>query len=616
MKSGDMFETDVLIVGGGVCGLSTSMLLSMYGVGTSLVSKHAETAGLPKAHLLMQKTMELFHEVGVADAIYARGTPAENHRYVGWYAGLHGPNEDYGRELARLEAWGGGYRDGSWVAASPRAPANLTQNKLEPLLKARAEQLAPGSIHFNHNFLSVEQDAAGVTAIIEERASGASYRVRAKFLLACDGGRTVGSQLGVSMEGSSALATNTSIHFSADLSAYARDPEVLIRALLNPDFGVPGILVPMGPDQWGPKSREWVFHLVSMPGDHTLFDDTAAVNRMLDVMGLPDLKPVVHTVNRWPLDAVVASRFRVHRTFILGDGAHRMPPTGGHGLNTAVQDAYNLCWKIAAVLKGYAKDRLLDSYEQERRPTAQCIVAAALDNWGNQRHLTPAIGFSPQNTPERNWENLRKLWDEGQIGVATRRAFREGLARVLPTYNHLNLNFGYTYSSEAVVDDGSPEPESIHLIHVYQPSTRPGHSLPHAWVEDLHGRTALAELVASGRFTLIAGEEGTAWCEAACRIGEERGIPLSAFTVGNRHGDWLDLRYDWVRQREFSPGGAILVRPDRFVAWRSMEAVEDPGAVLNSVFDRILGSSRDVTQACAGAADGAPAISPQQEVGL
>ena len=586
-----MLTTDVLIVGGGAAGLTASLLLSSYGVNSLLVSKYPHTSDLPKAHLLYQKTLEIFHETGVADAVYAKSTPANQMRYVGWYAGLAGEHKDYGREIARIEGWGAGFTDRSWQEASPRPPANLCQNRLEPLLRARADELAPGSVRFNHQFLSARESASGVDATIEDRATGLPYTVRARYLLACDGGRTVGPQLGVTMDGSNAVATSISIHFSADLAAYARDPEVLLRTLLNPDVGTVGVLAPMGPDEWGPKSEEWVFHIGSMPGDHSLLEDDAVVDRMKRMMGLPDLKVEVHIINRWPLDGLVASKFRVGKTFILGDGAHRMPPSGGNGLNTAVQDAYNVCWKVAAVLHGQAGEDLLDTYEAERRPVAQRTVEVAFSNWGSQRFLTPTLGFEAKNSPEENWRNLRRIWADSPEGAELRRDLGRGLAKLLPSFNALNVNFGYRYSEGALVPDGAPEPASLHPVHVYQPSTAPGHSLPHAWVADLHGTTALADLVGGGSFALIAGEEGQAWCNAARAIGNQRGMTITAFTVGTLGGDWLDLRYEWMRQRGFGATGAILVRPDRFIAWRAMSMVDDPEAALRNAFTRILGKA-------------------------
>jgi 2,4-dichlorophenol 6-monooxygenase len=158
----------VLIVGGGSAGLTSSILLSSYGIDSLLVSRYPGTSHLPKAHVLQQKTMEIYREVGVTEPIYARGTPAENMSYTAWYTGLTGPHKDYGREIARLECWGNGYKDPNWVKGSPRAQTNLPQIRLEPILKAHAETLRPNRIRFNHSFVSFEQDDEGVSAVMED----------------------------------------------------------------------------------------------------------------------------------------------------------------------------------------------------------------------------------------------------------------------------------------------------------------------------------------------------------------------------------------------------------------------------------------------------------------
>ena len=588
-ESRSTVETDVLIVGGGAAGLTASMLLATQHVPTLLVSKYPKTSNLPKAHVLSIKTMEIFRELGVEAAIRSIGTPEANMRFGGYYAGFAGPGEDYGREIARIGAWGRGRTDWDYLLASSVGSANLTQNRLEPLMKARAEQLAPGSVRFNHSFLQLQQDAESVVATIEDRATGLEYGVRAKYVLACDGGRVVGPQLGIRMEGHLAVATSISIHFSADLSRWARDPEVLTRIILNPDTGVPCAIVPMGPDRWGPDATEWVVHLVSFAGDHKVYDDETAVATMLQALGLPDLKPDVHVINRWPLDAVVASAFRVGRVFVLGDGAHRMPPAGGLGLNTAVQDAYNLCWKVAAVLAGSAGEPLLDSYERERKPVAERTVATAFRSWQSNAALTAALGFSPRNSSDENWRNVRRLWDAGASGNDARAAARKGLWGVVSSFANPGISFGYHYDDGAIMHDASPPPQQLDDVYVYQPTTRPGHSMPDAWVDDLHDRVALGDLVGSGRFVLIAGEDAEGWCEAARTVAAEHDVALDAFRVGTHDGDWLDLRFSWQRVREIGPTGAVLVRPDRFIGWRSMEDVADRIAALRGAFETILG---------------------------
>ncbi len=588
----------VLIVGGGGAGLTASMLLSSYGIDSLLVSRYPNTSHLPKAHVLNQKSMEIFRELGLADTIYAHGTPLEGLSYTAWYVGLAGSHEDYGREIARLECWGNGYTDPNWMKSSPCAQTNLPQIRLEPLLKAHAEMLGPNRLRFNHNFISLEQDQTGVTAVIEDRSDGHQYTVRARYLLGCDGGRIVGKQIGVEMEGPRNMASNVSIHMTADLSPWARDPDVLLRWLLNPDLGDPlsGVLVPMGPDHWGPHSEEWVFHLQFLAGDESAFDDNIVKQRMRLVLGLPDFEPKIHLISRWELDGLLAEKLRVGNVFLLGDAAHRHPPTGGLGLNTAIQDTYNLCWKLAVVLSGNASDELLDTYEQERKPIGARAVNRSLENWMNHRRASEVLGLSMEQTPEENWERMRRLWSDAPEHEEIRLQFEETIATQQMEFYEHNTEYGYTYESSAVVPDGTPAPEPIDAVHIYEPSTRPGSTLPHVWVQRLGKRVPLSDLAGHGNFLLIAGEEGEDWCQAATQIAKESNIPLKAIRVSPFAGDWLDLRFDWLHYRGISPTGAVLVRPDRFVTWRSYEGSKDPRATLENALQHVLGTHQMATR--------------------
>jgi 2,4-dichlorophenol 6-monooxygenase len=156
-------------------------------------------------------------------------------------------------------------------------------------------------------------------------------------------------------------------------------------------------------------------------------------------------------------------------------------------------------------------------------------------------------------------------------------------------FNELAVEFGYTYDSAAVVPDGTPAPENPDPIRIYKPAARPGHPLPHAWLEDLDGhRVALARLVGPGRFLLIAGEDGQAWCEAAEKIAAQSGLPLDAIRIGHLDGDYRDLRSTWTAARGHTPQGAVLVRPDRFVGWRAHGTATDPAAELTTALDTLL----------------------------
>jgi 2,4-dichlorophenol 6-monooxygenase len=275
--------------------------------------------------------------------------------------------------------------------------------------------------------------------------------------------------------------------------------------------------------------------------------------------------------------------------FLLGDAAHRHPPTGGLGLTSAIHDAQNLCWKLAAVLAGDASPDLLDTYEAERRPSDERNAQRSLENAVNHFAIIDALGVSPDRSPDENWANLRRMWSGLPRDAEHRARALRALRMQSMEFNELNVEFGYAYDSAAVVPDGSPVPQPADDIRLYEPSTCPGAPLPHAWIEDEDGRRrALNELVAPGRFLLIAGEDGGAWCEAARQLAADAGIPLDAVRIGHVDGDLYDPRCMWLRHREIGADGAVLVRPDRFVGWRSMGGWERPIDELAEALTQIL----------------------------
>jgi 2,4-dichlorophenol 6-monooxygenase len=582
-------QVPVLIVGGGGAGLTASMLLARQGVEHLLVSARPRTSDLPKAHVLNQRAMEVLDDVGVADAIARRSTPPGQMAATAFYAGLAGPGPDYGRRLARLECWGAGGADDSWRAASPWRQLNLPQIRLEPLLKARAEELSPGRIRFGHELVGLEQDGGGVRAAVRDNGSGRDYVVRCGYLFGADGGRRVAGLAGVAYEGLGVVAQTATLHVSADFSPWAKDPDVLIRWIFSPQSGVLVVMVPMGPQRWGPHSEEWVIHLNYPVDDPRAQSDAQVEADARKALGIPHVPLEIHKITRWSVEAVMASAFRAGRVFLLGDAAHRHPPTGGLGLTSAIHDAQNLCWKVAAVLAGHATPALLDTYEAERRPVDQRNAQRSLENALNHFAIGAALGVSHENTPEKNMQQLRWMWS----GQPEHSEHRSGVLRAMRAqsmeFSELNVEYGYRYQSAAVVPDGSAAPPPADDIRMYQPSTRPGAPLPHAWIDDEDGnRRPIKDLVAPARFLLIAGEDGLAWCEAAEQLAAEADVPLDAVRIGHLDGDLFDPRCAWLRHRQIASDGAILVRPDRFIAWRQATGANEPYAALAAALSQIL----------------------------
>lgn len=583
-------EVPVLVVGGGGAGLTSSMLLSGLGVEHLLVSALPTTSTLPKAHVLNQRSMEILEDAGVAEAIYARSTPAENMRAMGWYAGLAGADPDLGRTIAKIECWGDGGQNVNWQQASPLRSANLPQIRLEPVLRARAEALNPGHVRFHHELTRLEQDAEGVTAWITNRDDGSDYTVRARYLLGCDGGRTIPRLVGIAHQGLGVIAQTATAHVSADLSQLARDPDVLIRWIWCPAIGEMAVLVPMGPDHWGPESEEWVFHITYQGEGPRDLTDAQIVANMRLALGIPELPMTVHKITRWALEGVQAERFRAGRVFLVGDAAHRHPPTGGLGLTSGIQDAHNLCWKIAAVLAGQAGASLLDSYEAERAPVDGHNIRRSMENSMGHMAIGRAMGLSPDATAAQNWAEVKRLLSGLPQDAAHRATAMRAIRALSMEANELNVEYGYRYASGAIVGDGTTPPVNVDEIRLYEPSTFPGSPLPHAWLDDEAGRRLpIKDLVRPGRFLLIAGENGAPWCAAAEALARANDLPLDVRRIGHLDGDLFDPRLMWARARGISETGAVLIRPDRVVCWRQAEAGDAPAASLAAALGTVLG---------------------------
>jgi 2,4-dichlorophenol 6-monooxygenase len=581
-------EVPVLIVGGGAAGLTASMLLAGLGVETLLVSSLPTTSRLPKAHVLNLRAMEILQDVGAAEEIEPRGAPAAAMAATAFYAGLTG-GEGYGRRISRVECWGAGGADENWAAASPMRQMNLPQIRLEPVLRERAEELSPGRIRFGHELIDLAQDGEGASAVIRERDSGREYSVRAQYVIGADGGRTIPGLLDIGYEGLGVLGRAATIHATADFSGLVGDEDVLLRWVLSPQAGTAAVMVPMGPERWGTNSEEWVIHLNYQPDDPRAESDEAVESDIRSAIGIGDHPMEIHRITRWTLEGVLASSFRSGRVLLAGDAAHRHPPTGGLGLTSAIHDVHNLCWKLAAVLRGTAGEALLDTYEAERRPVDARNIQRSLENAVNHLQITMALELSPESTEQANWGRLERLWSGRPEDQAVRSEVLRLMRASSMEFGELNVEYGYDYESAAVVPDGSDRTPSLDDVRIYQPSTRPGSPLPHAWIDDEDGdRRPIKDLVVPGRFLVIAGEEGHAWCAAASELAEAHSLPIDGVRIGHLDGDLFDPRCTWLRRRGVDADGAVLVRPDRFVAWRSEGASTDPGAQLANALEQIL----------------------------
>jgi 2,4-dichlorophenol 6-monooxygenase len=577
----------VLIVGGGPAGLTASLLLSGLGVRSLLVERREGTSDLPKAQHLNQRTMEIFDVCGVAGDIHEQGSPMEFMCRVGWYTSLAGPTELHGREIAGRDAWGGGADTPAYAVASRYRSVNLPQLRLEPILKRHAEARGPGQVRFGHELVGLTQDAEGVTATVLDRGAATTYEVRAEFVIGADGGRMVGEAVGAVLEGQRDLVKMVSTHIEADLRRFGLDPSVCILWFINPDHRGSigsGVLAKMGSAKSGPSCAEWVFSFATAPDDPQVFDSDYVIERFRRAVGDPTVEVRTHRVSPWRVEALVADRFSAGRVFLVGDAAHRHPPTGALGLNTAVQDAHNLTWKLALVLESLAGPDLLRSYEAERRPVAQRVVEQALSSFFQHSELDQAIGLDPHN-PKAGWAAIADLFSDTQTGQFKRADVDAAADRKGLEFSALNLELGYRYKTGALIAEPGPPDDAD--ARTFVPSARPGARMPHAWIGSGIHRRSTYDLVTPGRFTLLIGDDGAAWRDAADRVRATRAIPLDLIAIGQRSGR-LDSTGAWREQSEVTSAGAVLVRPDHHVAWRATHAVSDPRATLREAIGTIL----------------------------
>jgi 2,4-dichlorophenol 6-monooxygenase len=582
-------QVPVLIVGGGGCGLTSSKLLSDHGIDHLLVERHPGTSVLPRAHYLNQRTMEILRQHGVADAIYEVGAPIDNFGKVRWNTTLSGDGPLDGRTIFEMDAFGGGSLRERYERDSPCLSSNYPLLRLEPLLRRHAEQAAPGRILFHHELVEWSETTDGIEAVIRNRDTDETFTVEAAYMIAADGGKTVGPGLAVEMQGPQGLLDMVATHFSADLSPWW-DEECLITWFLNPagegSWGS-GAMVPMGPT-WGKHSEEWVLYFAFRPDDPERFDESAIVPRMRELLNLPDLAPTVHRVSHWVLEAVLADRYRVGRVFLAGDAAHRHPPTTGLGLNTAIQDAHNLTWKLAAVLNGTADAALLDTYETERRPVGMRNVDWALFTFLNHLVIDAGMGLMPGAPPEAQTAALEAYFSDTPMGETRRARAAEVIATQRTEFQAHDLEIGFAYPDGALVADGTEPPPRDPMGSVYHPTTRPGHRLPHAWLQSQGERISTHDLTgASSRFVLLTDPAGEAWCTAAAQVAEKLGVSLAAVRIGDG-GDYADPTGTWAELRQIGDGGAVLIRPDNHVAFRSAGPVDDPATALSEALERIL----------------------------
>ena len=517
-------DAPVLIVGGSLVGLSTALFLGHHGVPSLVLERHRGTAIHPRAAMVTQRTIEAYRAVGIEPEV--EDAAAKEFVQNGAIMSVEslGGNE--------LQWWFREINEGV-ETISPSKRLFVTQIGLEPVLLRHAERLG-ARIEYSSEATSVEQDDDGVSVVVRPRDGGPERTVRGRYLVACDGAHSpIRERLGIKMLGHGSFSDSITIYFRADVRHLMGDRNLSVIYVFGPrvqgffrfslDQQAGFLVVNSTSDEQGNRS-------VNIGED---MSDATCIDYVREALGDPEIAVEVENVQRWSATAAYAERLREGRIFLAGDAVHVMPPTGGFGGNTGVQDAYDIAWKLAYVLDGRAGEGLLDSYEAERSPIDAATTEQAYSRY--VMRLDQSLGM----------DGLAPIAEEGALEV------------------------GYRYRSAVLADEGGDEPWE----DPRQPTGRPGIRAPHVPFAD-----GSSSIDLFGRnFVVVAGSDGAAWCDAAEAAGRELGLTVETHRIA-------ELEEPLGIGRE----GASLVRPDGFVAWRATAAADDPAGALTAALRTAL----------------------------
>jgi putative polyketide hydroxylase len=525
----EMNSTSVLVIGGGLAGLSAAVFLAWRGVPTVLVERHPGSSPHPRAVGFTPRTSELLRAVGLTPRLpQISGQPA----------GFKGKPR-----RVRVESLAGKwFEESHWTPPEPEARTQLeyspctgvglTQDRLEPILRERALELG-ADIRLETELLHFEQDAEGVTASLRRR-DGTDYTLRATYLIAADGHRSpIRTALGIGRAGRGAMRTLRSVLFRAPLEEYLRAGFAQFT-IDQPGFSA--FLVTYRDGRW-----------VLFSDDQALEEDAleASIKRAI---GRSDLELEILARGSWELSALIADRFAEGRVFLAGDAAHTLPPSrGGFGANTGIEDAHNLAWKLAAVLSGASSPRLLDSYDAERRPIA----------WLRHDQIFARDDFKTVASPA---------------------------AAPVPLIDDDAMEFGQLYRSSAVL---GADPTLPPALRPEQWAGQPGTRAPHVWLESEAERVSTLDFFQRS-WVLLTNDE--TWRAAAAQANSKLGVDVVCSCIGKE----LRTSNAGALSAAFglAAGGASLVRPDGYIAWRSRELPADPTRALTEALSSVASASR------------------------
>jgi putative polyketide hydroxylase len=538
-----MKKYPVIIIGCGPVGLSMALTLARHNIQSLVIERNSGITKHPKARGVNTRTMELFRQWGNAEELLKHELPKEARRII-WAPSLQR------EELTRVSM-----DDSISSSFSPIQTSQVSQDHVEKSLLHSLMNDEKSEVQFFKEFISFEEDENGITVRILNKTTRQEEFLYAQFLIAADGAHSlVRKQLGITMNGPDNLGQFCSLYCDMDISAWTKhrpcagffftDLKLLGRFLLSVN-----------------GANHWLVGIkLSEKNSKEDFTDDYCINEIRTLVNSPNL--TVNIINKgfWTMAAQIAEQYRKGRVFLVGDAAHRMPPTGGFGMNTGIQDAHNLAWKLAFCLNNKASEKLLDTYYDERAPIAEQNIKWSIENAKRFTEIYEAIYSG-------DMERLKIKLHEQQKHL-----------------NYSGLDLGFIYHSNAILSENNS-----HLSGTpsnYLPTTLPGSRAPHVKLIK-QGKTISTLDLFEKDFVLLIGSEGEYWRTMANELIKTTAFPLQIYRVA-QDGDLMDPDNIWHHNYQITPVGAVLIRPDGHVAWRCMTMSTHAKKELEKCFATVL----------------------------
>ena len=552
-------EPEVLIIGAGPVGLSAALALGRAGISCLVLERRNGFSRYPKANGVHARTMEIFREWGVVQPIRDLTAGMPDDITIAWMTRLNGI------PIGEISVSDVDETDRLFDQQSPERMSQVGQHMFEPILAKVAEDMEGVTIRLGCEVVDLSGGPDSVTATYTD-ADDMRHTVVAQYAIAADGVRSVARRiLGIGEHCEESLGTAINVQFDADLGRFLGDRFIPIVWIVNAD--TQGAFIRDG-------LTRWRYHFEIPPGadPDAVTQDECEKNI---AMAIGDAVSIdVQHIWSWSHDLAVADRWQDGRIFLAGDAAHHFPPHGGFGLNSGVQDVHNLAWKLVAKLRWNAGDGLLASYEVERLPVAEFNGEQMMRN----TRALEKTGFMMQD------KNFLAMLETDE-GAAARQAIADGIPEQQAQVASHGQQFGFQYHSDALVPDGTEIVESS--VAEYRPTARPGARAPHSWVQS-HGEVISTIDVYDGGFILLTGPDNADWVKATDQLREELKVPIAVFGLGSDLLPVDETSTDLLQRYGLEPSGALLIRPDGFVGFRSVGRTDDEYQALASALHQIL----------------------------